>query len=121
MGKETRILEHEPDAAPIGGKKDALRGIDQHAVVEDEEPRSGRASPRDQADGHGFPGARAAEQGGDAGIAREGDVEIEGAELQRDVDADHAALSVPRHIYTHLHLPSPSFGNAEIDRDPLNC
>ena len=107
MGKQARVLEHEPDASAIGGHEDALGGIDQDAVVEHDAAAIGARQPGDQADGHRLAGAGAAEQGGDAGIAREGDGEIESAELQRDVNTDHAARSVASSdIYISPYLPA---------------
>ena len=82
MGEETRILEHEPDAAAIGRDEDALGGIDQDAVVEHDAAAIGPRQSGDQADGHRLAGAGATEQSSDAGIAGEGDGEVESAELK---------------------------------------
>ena len=73
-----------------------MGGIDEHAVVEDDAATIWAREPGNQADGHRFAGTRAAEQSRDACIAREGDIEFESAELKRDVNADHAALSTRR-------------------------
>ena len=96
MRKELRILEHEADAAPIGGDEKPGLGVDQCPPIEHDAAAIGTGKPRDQADGHRLAGARAAEQGDDAGSACEGDVEIEGAALQRHVDADHGVALLGR-------------------------
>ena len=84
------------------------RGIDQDAVVEHDAAAIGARQSGDQADGHRLAGAGAAEQGGDAGVTGEGDIEVESAELQRDVNADHAAA--PSHRPTYMSPPrGPTF------------
>jgi hypothetical protein len=96
MGKELRILKHEADAAPIGGDETSGLGVDQGPPSEHDVPAIGTGEPCDQADGHGLSGAGAAEQGDDAGAAGEGDIEIEGAALQRHIDADHGVARLRR-------------------------
>jgi hypothetical protein len=44
---------------------------------------------RNQIDGHGLAGTGPAEQGSNARVVLERDVEIKGAELQRNVNTDH--------------------------------
>ena len=85
MREELGILEHEPDPAPIGRNEDVSFGIHQDTAIEHDRSAIGSLKARDQIDGHRFARTRAAEQSGDAGAVLEGDVEIEGAELQRNV------------------------------------
>ena len=94
MREELGILEHEPDPAPIGRHEDRSFGIHQHAPVKHDRAAIGTGKPRDQIDRHRFARTGPAEQGGDARAVLEGDIEIEGADLQRNVHADHAKQTI---------------------------
>ena len=47
MRKQARVLEYEADAAAIGGKEDALSGVDEDAAVEDDPAAIGAREPCD--------------------------------------------------------------------------
>ena len=57
--------------------------------VEHDPPAIRTVEPSDQVDRQGLARARAAEQAGNARLVLEGHVEIEGAPLERHIDADH--------------------------------
>ena len=94
MREELGILEYEPDPAAIGWHEDRGLGIHQHASVEHDGTAIRTRQPCDQIDGHRLARAGPAEQGGDARAILEGDVEIEGADLQRNFNADHAKQTI---------------------------
>ena len=100
MREQLGVLEHEPDPAAIGWHEDRGRGVHQHAAVEHDGTAIRPGEPCDQIDGHRLARAGPAEQGGDARVILEGDVEIEGAEFQRNVNADHAEPAIPVLIKT---------------------
>ena len=100
MREELGVLENEPDPAAIGWHEDRGLGVHQHAAVEHDGAAIRPRQPRDQIDGHRLARAGPAEQGGDARVILEGDVEIEGAEFQRNVNADHAEPAIPVLIKT---------------------
>ena len=91
--KQLRILEHEADAPPVFGHEDAGFGVDEDPIVEHDAAAIGTQEAGDQIDRHRFAGPGAAEQSRDADVVLEGDFEIEGPELERDIDADHAKVA----------------------------
>ena len=100
MREELGVLENEPDPAAIGRHEDRGLRVHQHAAVEHDGAAIRPRQPSDQIDGHRLARAGPAEQGGDARVILEGDVEIEGAEFQRNVNADHAEPAIPVLIKT---------------------
>ena len=95
MREELGVLENEPNPAAIGWHEDRGCRVDQHAAVEHDGAAIRPRQASDQIDGHRLARAGLAEQGGDARVILEGDVEIEGAEFQRNVNADHAEPPIP--------------------------
>ena len=96
MREELAVLEHEPDAAPIFRHIHPRLDVDQRAAVEHDAAAIGPCQPGNQIDGGRLAGPGPAEQGGDARIVLEGNIEIEAAECERCVDPD-AGMPVLHH------------------------
>ena len=92
MRKELGILEHEPDPAAMLGHEGSGFGVHQNAAVKHDAAPVGMGKAGDEIDDRRFARARTAEQGSDADFVLEGNIEIEGAELLGDVNADHMLL-----------------------------
>ncbi len=88
MGKQAGILKHEADPATVRRHEDAGYRIHQRAAAKHDPAAVRPGKPGDQVDGHGLAGAGPPEQSGDAGLVLESDIEIEGAERERHIDAD---------------------------------
>ena len=94
MREKLAVLEHEPDASPIFRHIHPRLDVDQCAFVEHDASSIGSRQPGDQIDGGRLARPRPAEQGGDAVVVLEGNIEIEIAEPESGVDADHASKAM---------------------------
>src|ERR1700724_210931 len=62
MGKQSRILEHIPDPAPLGRNVDVLRGVQQNGIAQRDPSRIGIEQAANDIDQCGFAAAGAAKQ-----------------------------------------------------------
>ena len=92
-GNSKRILEHVADAALVRRHIDALRGVEEHRLVDANRAALRRGDARDRVDDAGLARAGATEEADDGGLGGKLDVEVERAELLLDVNVDHRAAT----------------------------
>ena len=76
-----------------GGTNTPRRHIDERFAIEPDEAAVGPQQPRDQIERETFARARLSEQRGDPLPVGEGDGQLEGSEIEADVNLDHSKLA----------------------------
>jgi hypothetical protein len=89
VGKQLRVLKHQPDAAAMARHENAFFRVEQHALAQRDAAARWRHQSGDGRNSERLAGARRAEQRHDARPARKGDVEGEIVEAGGNGDVEH--------------------------------